>query len=272
MDEQIIAIYCLCDDLLQAMKHREDPQCRMSDAEVMTTAIVASQYFGGNFELARALLGQKQYIPMMLSRSRLNRRLHRIKSFLLCLFCVLAETWKQLNVDAIYSIDTFPIAMCDNWRIKRAKIYQEEAYRGYQASKKRYFYGLKLHLMITKEGQPVEFFLTPGGFGDVSGLPLFDFDLPEGAEVYADKAYNDYSIEDVLKEAGIHLLPIRKKNSKRPYPPWLTFWVQRHRKMVETAGSLIERKLPKHIHAVTAAGFELKVVLFVLGLSINHAL
>jgi hypothetical protein len=41
------------------------------------------------------------------------------------------------------------------------------------------------------------------------------------------------------------------------------------RKWVETTGSLIERLLPKHIHAVTAAGFELKVALFVLACSLN---
>ena len=26
MDEKIMATYCLCDDLLKAMHHREDPQ------------------------------------------------------------------------------------------------------------------------------------------------------------------------------------------------------------------------------------------------------
>lgn len=40
-----------------------------------------------------------------------------------------------------------------------------------------------------------------------------------------------------------------------------------YRKQVETSGSLIAQLLPKTIHAVTAAGFELKVVLFVLALS-----
>jgi hypothetical protein len=42
-----------------------------------------------------------------------------------------------------------------------------------------------------------------------------------------------------------------------------------HRKMVETAGSLIEQLLPKSIHAVTAQGFELKVALFVIASSLN---
>jgi len=48
-------------------------------------------------------------------------------------------------------------------------------------------------------------------------------------------------------------------------------YLQAHyRKMVEVAGSLLERLLPKSIHAVTPQGFELKVVLFVLALSIGR--
>lgn len=44
MDTRIIAIYCLCDDLLRVMRYRDDRQCQMSSAEVMTTAIVAALY------------------------------------------------------------------------------------------------------------------------------------------------------------------------------------------------------------------------------------
>lgn len=67
----------------------------------------------------------------------------------------------------------------------------------------------------------------------------------------------------------LELSPIRKKNSKRVTPPYLAFVQHYHRKRIETAGSLIERVLPKTIHAVTARGFELKVFLFALAYSIN---
>ena len=78
MDFQIILVYCLCADFLKALHHPEDKQCQMSDAEVMTTALVAALYFGGNQERARGfLLGQK-YIPQMLSKSQFRRRLHRL--------------------------------------------------------------------------------------------------------------------------------------------------------------------------------------------------
>ena len=270
MDDKIIAIFCLCDDLLKAMHHQEDRQCQMNDAEIMTTAFIAALFFRGNHESARTMLKQHGYIPHMVSKSRFSRRLHRIKGIFIIFFNLLAQTWKTLNTDAIYVIDSIPIAVCDNMRIRRSKIYSHEDFRGYQASKKRYFYGLKIHLMVTQDGQPVECFLTPGGFGDVDALKYYAYELPDGSMIYADKAYNDYEIEDLLKEVDhIQLLPMRKKNSKRALPPSVSFVQSYHRKRVETAGSLIAQLLPKSIHAVTSQGFELKVALFVIASSLN---
>jgi hypothetical protein len=86
MDEKILAIYCLCADFLQALGHAEEPRQKRSDAEVVTTALVAMLFFRGNFEAARALLCAPWSMPHMLSRSRLNRRLHRLNHLLLTLF------------------------------------------------------------------------------------------------------------------------------------------------------------------------------------------
>jgi len=241
----------------------------MTDAEVMTTAITAALFFGGNFEHARKHLKEQGYIPNMLSKSRFNRRLHRIHDLFLTMFHLLGVTWKALNSDSVYVIDSYPIAACDNYRICRSRRYRGEAWRGYQASKRRYFYGVKIHILVTQHGQPVEFFLTPGGYSDTSAYGWYDFDLPQGAWIAADKAYNDYTVEDVINEAGLRMRPIRKKNSKRPFPPWIYYLQSIHRKVVETTGSLIERLLPKSIHSVTAKGFELKVGLFVLACSFN---
>jgi hypothetical protein len=270
MDETIIATYCLCDDLLKAMHHHADPQCKMSDAEVMTTALTAALFFRGTLESARVMLKQHGYIPQMLSKSHFSRRLHRLKETFLLLFNLLGAVWKKLNDDASYSIESLPIAVCDNIRIPRAKLYPREQFRGYLPSKKRYFHGLKIHLLVTKAGQPVEFFLTHGGFGDVDALKYYAFDLPAGATVYADRAYNDYEIEDLLKEVEqIQLRPIRKRNSKRALPPYVAFVQHYYRKRIETAGSLIEQLLPKSIHAVTPQGFELKGALFVVAYSLS---
>ena len=289
-DTAITTIYCLCDDFLNAVGHREDPQTRMSDAEVMTTALVASRYFRGVFEEARDVLAVPTYIPAMLSKSQFNRRLHRLAGRLRQLFDVLAHAWitqAQQAAEArdaadaaaeppVFLLDTFPVACCDNIRIRRSRLYPETAtdgaFRGYIASKKRYFYGLKIVLMTTAAGHPVEVFLAPGSFGDVDALKRLRFDLPEGATLYGDKAFNDYAIEDEMREAGLMLSPLRRKNSKRAVPAWVAYVQHRSRKFIETVGSQLERLLPKSIHAVTARGFELKVFLFVLAYSITTAM
>ena len=273
METEIITIYVICDEFLAVMSHHQDKQVEMSDAEVMTTALVAMLKYGGNYAEARRQLGERGYIPKMLSESRFSRRLNRIGHLFVPLFAVLAETWKSLNPENIYALDTFPIPVCDNIRIRRARIYHDERYRGYTASKRRYFYGLKIYILVTQTGQPVEFFFSPGGDSDVAHLDQFDFDLPPGSTVYADKAFNHYLIEDCLAEDGqIDLSPYRKKNSKRPVPPWVRFLQQHFRKIVETSASLVARLLPKHIHASNAAGFELKIILFIVAFSFDRLL
>lgn len=162
------SFFCPCADMLKSLHHYEDAQCRMSDAEVMTTAITAMLYFKGNFCLASRFLYEGHYIPNMLSKNRFNHRLHRIADLFLTLFLRLGETWKKLNERSTYVIDSYPIAVCDNYRIRRSKIYWGEDWRGYIPSKKRYFYGLRIHILVTEQGEPVEFFLMPGAFSDTS--------------------------------------------------------------------------------------------------------
>lgn len=141
----------------------------------------------------------------------------------------------------------------------------------YIASKRRYFYGVRLHLVITAQGEPVEFFLLPGADNDTGALQWYDFNLPPGSTILGDKAFNMYAIEDALQAADLQLCPLRKKNSKRAIPPWESYLRNLVRKYIETVGSSSTRRFPKTIHVVTAVGFELKVVLFLLAYSIDCA-
>jgi hypothetical protein len=67
--------------------------------------------------------------------------------------------------------------------------------------------------MTTGNGQPVEFFLTPGSWSDTRTLKMYQFDLPEEALITGDKACNDYGLENMMKTANFNLLPLRKKLS-----------------------------------------------------------
>jgi hypothetical protein len=153
MDDTIITTYYLCDEFLKAVGHHDDQQVRLSTAEVMSVALLAAAFFGGNVEASRSFLDEYGYIERAISSeaSRFNRRLHAIDSSLWQqLFDLLAEVFKQNNPHQSYVVDSLPVAVCDNIRIGRSKLYplQEhgETFRAYIASKRRYFYGLRLHL------------------------------------------------------------------------------------------------------------------------------
>ena len=55
MDLTIVPLWTICDDLLIAIGHQEHPQTKMSDAGVMTTALVAARYFGETISRPHAL-------------------------------------------------------------------------------------------------------------------------------------------------------------------------------------------------------------------------
>jgi hypothetical protein len=272
MYDRTIAIYCLIDDLLKAMQHREDKRCAMSDAEVVTTALCAMLWFGGNFERSRAFLHSSGMMPRMLSRSRLSRRLTRLAELVEVVFHQLGLTLKELNTESRYAVDSFPIAVCDNIRIPRCRLTQERDYRGYLASKRRYFYGVRVQVMVTVDGVPVEFAILPGSLSDVAGLADLPLSLPAGAEVAADAAYTFYEWEDVLWEREqISLLVGRKRNSKRRDAPALHDYKQWLRRRIETVFGEITKLFPKKIHATTLSGFILKISLFLFAYQIDKA-
>ena len=244
-----------------------NPQVKMSNAEVITVPLTAARFFGGHIENARNFLKEHGYITDMLSESRLNRRIHALDdSVWQNLFTILSETVKQRNTNQEYIHDSFPIPVCDNIRISRSKIFKGEEYRGYIPSKRRYFYGLRVHMTVTADGEPIEFLIAPGAPADISIFRELNFDLPPGSRISTDKAYNDYHFEDMLSEAaGIILKPIRKKNSVRATDS--SFERRGHqafRKRVETSFSVITHYFPKSIHAVTPKGFVLKVIAFII--------
>jgi hypothetical protein len=267
---QIIAIYCFCDDFLKNKGHKDWPNVKMGLAEIMLVYIVATRFFYGNIERAYATLKDGKYISRPVVKGQLNERLHAVDPKVwheLIRFAYEKAQTTHLSRDFI--IDSFPVSVCRNIRISRCRIYQNEEFRGFNASKKEYFYGLKVNMVATAEGQPFEASLSPGKYHDSDPFKLMDLQLPLNSSLYGDSAYTDYEYEDKLKERGIRVIIERKENSTRHhyYEDWkdLKFF----RRKIETTFSRITAFLPRKIHAVTDAGFELKVMGFIIALSLN---
>ncbi len=206
----------------------------------------------------------------MLSKSRFNRRLHAVPERLWqALFHVLSEAAKLTNPGGEYVVDSCPVPVCDNIRIRRCRLYRGEAYGGYVARKRRYCFGLRIHLLVTATGQPVEFVLAPGAYADITVFKALALDFPEGSTIYADAAYTDYGWEDLLAQGPhLHLVAPRKANAKRTMtgcPRYLCHYI---RKRVETSLSQITESFSRTIRAVTSRCFELKICLSLLAFAI----
>jgi hypothetical protein len=270
MNEKAIAIYCFLDDFLRLTGYRPEPNCKVNDAQVMTTALLSSLFFHGNQASAMKYVVDHQGFAK-LDKSQFNRRLHRLTGQLLSIFRAVGATLKEFNTHCRYLLDSFPVAVCDNIRIPTCHLLKGGAYCGYSASKRRYFYGFRVQVITTEDGLPVDFHIYAGSFADVTAWQSMNIDLPAGSQLYADSAYTDYQIEDLLAECEqVHLLSVRRSNSKRPDSPALAFLKKHFRQRIETSFSLMKAAFPAHIHAVTVEGFLLKVTLFIIGFTFDN--
>jgi len=273
MSDKVLAIYCFLDDFLRETNRKaENKSYRCSDGLVLTTAVVAARFFYGNQAAAMRYMAEQQGV-VLLEKSAFNRRLHKLADTLEVLFYYLARFFKDLNVDKTYVIDSFPVPVCDNIRIRHSRLVKGEHYRGKIASKRRFFYGFRVQVITTAHGEPVQYLIHPGAFVDVTALQAMDVDLPCGSELFGDSGYTDYEQEDYYAECEAIVLRMqRKKGSRRPDAPYWVYLKKQIRQKIEQAFSQITARFPKHIHAVTQHGFVLKIILFLLAHSFEKGL
>lgn len=270
MQQMIIAIFCYVDDFLKALSWHDDPQCRLSLAEIITIALTAARFFGGNFEHARSFLIEHAYIPQI-GKSRLNRRLHSIPSFFWH-FIVNYLSSKQDPHCVDFLIDSFPISICHPVRASRRHLFQGKKFLGYNASKDMWFTGLKVHVLTTFLGRPKEFLITPASVHDLTALKnMYLGTLPQRSTLFGDKAYTSRAFEDeLLATKDILLLAERKANTKRGQSVIYHLYGKKIRKKIETAFSKLMSWFPRHIHAVTNQGFILKLMMFITAFSLSY--
>ena len=145
-----------------------------------------------------------------------------------------------------------------------------EPYRGYIPSKRVYFYGLRLHLVVDDEQFVYEWVVVPGSSPDVEGWAELPLALPPGAEGIGDKSYLNHQWEDDLAEAGIRWNPLRRRGDRRRKDPWEELGKQQVRRLVETVGSVLAGYWGKQVRAVTPAGILLKLGLAIMSYDLHR--
>jgi hypothetical protein len=270
-DIKIITVYCIIEDIMRKLGHQSHTLAQISDAEVLTVAVVSSMYFHNNHERALFVMKGLRYLTKPISTSRFSRRLHALAGWLEYVVELVGSLFAQGDA---FIIDSLPVPVCKRVRAFRCRKVKVDgrlsrAYFGYCAAKKWRFFGWRLHLVCcgNPAGVPVSFQMLPGGWHDLTAIHELTLKLPPGAKVYADKGYISKVVEAALLEYGLKLVPVRKANMKQQntFEEWCDLrW---YRPAIETANSQLEKMGIQHLHARTNLGFSIKVLASVLALA-----
>ena len=266
MEQRMITIYCLIEEFIKGVLGEEEHKLAdTSDSEVLFMGYIAVSDFGGNYYKAHHYMTEMKLVNKI-EYSRFTRRISQLESQIEALFVFLSELFKRVNKSQIYSVDSFPVEICQIQREKRSKLWQDVSLKGYNASKKKYFYGFKVHMVVTTNQEPVSCYISEGSVHDITASFEFLNDLPKNAIVIGDKGYISSRLDAFLASFGIELSSLKRKNM--PIDP--NHKVKRKiRKGVETAFSVITAKFGKVIKATSIKGFLVKLKLFILAYSID---
>lgn len=137
----------------------------------------------------------------LLERSRLNRRARQ----LIWLVQVIRQAMNtHISPDTLVIIDSFPLLLCQPVRNYRTCIFNDLADIGYNASKHLWFYGFKVHMLVTLSGYILNYVVTSASVHDIRAVD----DLLENCRqpyILADLGYLSRNLKDHLVQRGYHL-------------------------------------------------------------------
>ena len=129
-------------------------------------------------------------------------------------------------------IDSTPVRVCKNKRIKRNKVFKDIATVG--KSTMGYFFGFKLHLVINDKGEVLNFVITQGHVDDRQPLKDQNFIKDLKGKLFADKGYISKELTQLLFMDGLHLITSIRNNMKNTLMEMKDKILLRKRSIIET--------------------------------------
>ena len=108
------------------------------------------------------------------------------------------------DLTGITYVDSTPIRVCKNKRIKRNKVFNDIATVG--KSTMGWFFGFKLHLIVNEKGDILNFVITQGNVDDRTPLNDSKFLEKIKGKLYGDKGYISSKLTQLLFVDGIQLI------------------------------------------------------------------
>jgi len=100
------------------------------------------------------------------------------------------------------------VEICNITREKRCNLWSNKKLKGYNASKQKYFYDFKVHMVVNTNKEPI-YYISEGSMYDIKASYKFLPSLPKNSVVIGDKGYISNELKNFLKNLGINISPIK---------------------------------------------------------------
>ena len=149
------------------------------------------------------------WFPDLPSYQAFNYRLNQLAPSFACLLeALLNELANNGFQTTDHVLDSLPIILAKGGRADAAKVAREVANKGYCATKKLYYHGLKLHLLGARRRQalpvPEGLALTAASVHDLTAFRQ-EMEPPAFGVLFADKAYKDAALKAELLARQVEL-------------------------------------------------------------------
>jgi len=184
------------------------PACGLSESEIMTIVVLyhGSRYrYFKNFYNGVVRVFLKSAFPGLPTYERFIALKPRILVPLTMYFA--SKSGKKTG---LYYVDSTALAVCNNKRIGRHKVFEGLAARG--KTSMGWFFGFKLHLVFNHVNEIVAVKLTPGNVSDAVPVPSLVKGLT--GKLFGDKGYIGKKLADMLLRQGLALMTRVRKNMK----------------------------------------------------------
>lgn len=238
--DKITEIFCLVDEFCQQFfpfleknsignKSKRPPM--MSPSEIISIMILFHLSGFRCFKHFYIFYIQKHMQAEFPKTVSYNRFTELMQSNILPLTMFL-KTCCMGNCTGISFVDSTPVRVCKNKRIKNNKVFKDIATVG--KSTMGWFYGFKLHLIINEKGEILSFTITQANVDDREPLKNEGFLRGIFGKLFADKGYISKKIADILFVDGVHLITQLKNNMKNCLMTLSDKILLRKRSVIET--------------------------------------
>lgn len=191
----------------------------------------------------------RSWFPRLPSYVAFVQRLNKVADVFASLLEIIQQEQEAKNQGQVWLTDSFPVALAKQGHRFKACVARELADAGYCATKKLYYYGVRVHVVGRRQPGtlPTPEYIGVTGASDYDGK-VFDQIRPQlhNNELYGDKAYHRPDAVAVMHAQNLHVLtPVKKQKGQKylePEDQWLSTAVSRIRQPIEALFAWVEEK------------------------------